>query len=561
VPWGLALSAGWGGGIAAIIQAYCLASAFEAALALHPGSQPWMPFLVGYLLSGITRAICSWGEDVYCRLASGKVIISLRKQLLEAFSSGYLFFAEQHQSGDIIHTVLSGVDSMDAFVGRYLPQRFITIIVPLTILTVVFSQDLISGSIFLLTAPLIPFFQYLIGRTAEQASRRQWHTLVVLNARFFDMLQGMATLKAFRGSREGEDIIHQVSDQYRQATMGTMRIAFLSSLATELAAAMSTAVIAVSIGLRLLYGKMDLGYALFVLVLTSVFFYPLRQFGACYHASLTGRKALERIGEFLLLSNKKSYPSYLESSLPSETDICFQNVDFSYSSAMPILQDACFTLKAGKMYVLCGSSGSGKTTILHLLLGLVPPAKGAITVGGIPLANLSREEWFGYITFLPQRPYLFYGSVMDNLLLAKPNATKEEVKQATERAGADEFIRELPDGYQTLLGERGFRLSGGEAQRIALARVFLRNSALMILDEPSTGLDPELEWYLEQSIHAMRQGRTIIWITHHLDVLGIADEVLLLSEGKIVAQGAHSFLMKTNAEYRRFLAENWSSQA
>ncbi len=341
---------------------------------------------------------------------------------------------------------------------------------PLIILVVVFPLDWLTGLIFLLTAPLIPLFMVLIGKEAEKRTSRQWRLLGRLSTHFLDVLQGLRTLKAFGLSKRQGRVIRSVSEEYARVTLGVLRVAFLSALALELLATISTAIVAVQIGLRLLYGQITFVESLFILILAPEFYFPLRQLGAAYHSGMDGIAAAGRI--YALLETNSELQTGGTAPVPAlETggEIRFEEVHFAYQQGdRPSLQDVSLSIPLGGHTALVGASGAGKSTLFSLLMGFIQPDAGRIVVDGVPLSEIEMNAWRAQVSWVPQFPYLFHQTVAENILVARPGASRTEVIKAAQKANAHEFISNLPKGYDTMIGERGVRLSGGQAQRSGL---------------------------------------------------------------------------------------------
>src|SRR5690606_31105200 len=329
-------------------------------------------------------------------------------------------------------------------------------------------------------------------------SRAQWRALSRMSAHFLDALQGLPTLKLFGRSRAEIERIRVISDQFRDTTMSVLRVAFLSALVLELLSTISVAIVAVEIGLRLLYERMTFADAFFVLVIAPEFYLSLRMLGTRFHAGMSGFAAAERI--FAVLETPPpAAPDAPPAALPERiTTVRFERVAFAYDAGeRPALNGVSFEIRHGEKVALVGPSGAGKSTIVQLLLRFIEPGGGQITVDGVPLALIPADVWRTQIAWVPQRPHLFQTTIADNIRLARPDAPLEDVVRAAEQAHADEFIRAMPQGYATPIGERGARLSGGQAQRIALARAYLKDAPLLLLDEPTANLDAETEALLQ----------------------------------------------------------------
>lgn len=334
--------------------------------------------------------------------------------------------------------------------------------------------------------------------------------------------------------------------------MKVLKVAFLSALVLEIVATISIAIVAVEVGLRLLYGRMDFESALFLLILAPEFYLPIRLLGTLYHAGLEGVAAAERI--FEILETPLTAPAILKEQCPdlSSATIRFQDVHYAYDNGnRPALNGVSFAIPPGQKIALIGPSGAGKTTISNLLLRFIHPDSGKILIGEDDLSTLAPEHWREKIGWVSQKPYLFHQSIAENIRLANPDAPMSNIIEAARQANIHEFIESLPEGYDTVAGEQGARLSGGQAQRIALARAFLKDAPFLILDEPTANLDPQLEAQIRQSLKKLMAGRTVLLIAHRLNTVLDADQIIVMAEGKIREQGTHQTLLKKGGLYRQ----------
>jgi len=511
--------------------------------------------LTALLIVVLMRAAVSYGGEVTALRAAATVKSQLRSALTaRALRLGPGWLGSQ-RAGEIATLSTRGLDGLDSYFARYLPQLVLGVLVPIAVLARVAAADWISAVVIAVTLPLIPVFAVLVGWHTKAQTRRQWRLLAILGGHFLDVVEGLPTLKVFGRARAQEAVIAKVTDDYRRTTMATLRVAFLSALVLELAAAVATALVAVEVGLRLLYGHLGYETALLVLLLTPEAFLPLRAVGAQFHASMEGAAAAGRAFEILDTPvpdgpTGRAAPPTVTAAAPTVTaaaptvtadlrvaEIRLSGITVIYPDRpRPALDGVSLTIAPGERIVLTGPSGAGKSTLLALLLRFVTPAAGTIEAGGADLAATDLEQWRRQIAWVPQQPYLFSGSAADNIALGQPGASRGAVGRAARLAGAAEFIDSLPSGYDTPLGERGLRLSAGQRQRIALARAFLRDAPLLLLDEPTAHLDPAGARLVASALDTELADRTVILISHGRGWSGGAGgRALNLDHGTLVA--------------------------
>jgi ATP-binding cassette, subfamily C, bacterial CydD len=494
------------------------------------------------------RALCVYGSTATATRAAIAVKAQLRSRLIRHVLRLGPAWLAGNRAGAITTLASSGLDSLDPYFASYLPQLVLAVAVPITVLIVVTATDWLSGLIIALTLPLIPVFAVLIGQRVKSRASRQWRLLARLSGHFLDVVQGLPTLKVFGRARAQEQVIGDVTMAYRASVMATLKVAFLSALVLELSAALATALVAVEVGIRLLYGHLGYSTALLVLLLTPEAFLPLRTAGAGFHASADGTAAAAEVFELLDTSATTSpQPAGRSRSRSAVADlrtdtITLDGVSVVYPGrAEPALDQVSLAIAPGELITVTGQSGSGKTTLLNLLLKFTPAATGTISVGGTNLADTAADSWRAQVAWLPQRPWLFPWSVAQNIALGRPAASRADVERAAGLAGAAGFIEALPHGYDTALDEGAVRLSAGQRQKIALARLFLRDAPLVLLDEPTAHLDPVSAAEIDSAIGTLMTGRTVIWITHRASAAFGRERRLVLRDGVVTEPAVVAF--------------------
>jgi ATP-binding cassette, subfamily C, bacterial CydCD len=555
-PLIITIAASFLGGILTIGQAWTLSRVINGVFLDQLLLGDVWPALRSLLFIIAGRAFLSWVSDFTASTVAIRVKTDLRERLFAHLFKLGPAYARGERTGELSSTVVEGVEALDAYYSQYLPQLVVSALVPLSILFFVFPIDVLSGVVLLLTAPLIPFFMVLIGKVAESLTKRQYETLSRLSAHFLDSLQGLTTLKYFGASKSHVKTIARVSDNFRDTTLGVLRVTFLSAFVLELIATISTAIVAVEIGLRVLYGQMPFQPALFVLILAPEFYLPFRMLGLRFHAGMAGTSAAKRIYTILDLPLPIGSESAQPMPATAPASIVFESVTFTYpGETQPALKDIRLHLRAGQRVALVGASGAGKSTLASLLLRFAEPDKGCINIDGLNLNSLSADSWREHIAWVPQKPYLFHDTIAANIRIADPHATHEQVAAAADAANLRNFIESLPDQYETIVGEAGARLSSGQAQRLALARAFLKDAPILILDEPTSSLDPEQEALLEEAVSRLMAGRTVLTIAHRLNTVFSADQIIVLEAGRVVENGTHAELLRQAGVYSRMVSQ------
>ncbi|MGN6173230.1 MAG: thiol reductant ABC exporter subunit CydD [Streptosporangiaceae bacterium] len=519
-----------------LAQAGLLARALAGA-APGVGAVALWPVLVSLLAVVLARAVAVYGGEVAALRASASVKSQLRRRLAaQVLRLGPAWLGGQ-RTGEIATLATRGLDALDPYFARYLPQLVLACLVPLAVAVRVALADWISALIIVVTLPLIPVFTVLVGLPARVRARRQWLLLARLGGHFLDVVEGLTTLKLFGRARPQAEVIGRVTDEHRTATMSVLRVAFLSALVLELTAALATALVAVEVGLRLLGGHIGYEAALLVLLLTPEAFLPLRAVAMHFHASMEGMAAAGRVCDLLDIKLPRTGEGPRASAAVdlAQQTITLDGVCLSYPGRdRPALDGVSLTIAPGERIAVSGASGAGKSSLLALLLRFVEPSDGRIEAGGLPLDSIAMDAWRRQIAWVPQYPALMSGSVAANIALGQASVSRDAIAFAAGLAGADGFIRALPHGYDTPLGERGLRLSAGQRQRIALARAFLRDAPLLLLDEPTAHLDPVTAGQILDAVERLMAGRTVILVSHGIRWPGGADRTLTLDGGRVV---------------------------
>ncbi|MGP3991031.1 thiol reductant ABC exporter subunit CydD [Streptomyces sp. 3N207] len=469
----------------------------------------------------VARGLVSWLTELAAHRSGAAVKSQLRVRLLERATALGPGFLTTQRTGELTTLATRGIDALDDYFARYLPQLGLAVVVPAAVLARIVTADWVSAAIIVVTLPLIPVFMALIGWATQSRMDRQWKLLARLSGHFLDVVAGLPTLKVFGRAKAQADNIRTITGDYRRATLRTLRLAFLSSFALELLATISVAIVAVSIGTRLVHGELDLHTGLLVLILAPEAYLPLRQVGTHYHAAAEGLAAAESVFEVL----ERPAPAHGSARVDvREAPLTLEGVAVRHEGrAGYSLPPTDLVLRPGETVALTGPSGGGKSTLLSVLLGFTPPTEGRVLVGGTPLDAVDLAAWHQQIAWVPQHPYLFAGTIAENVRLARPDADEGAVARALADAGAPDLDPALE------LGESGAGLSAGQRRRVALARAFLADRPLVLLDEPTAALDGATEAAVLTAVRRLTRTKTVVLVTHRPALLAAADRVLELS--------------------------------
>jgi thiol reductant ABC exporter CydD subunit len=511
-----------------VAQAWLLATAVSGAFIDHKGLAQLKVPVALLFLAVFGRALVGWLSERMADRASARAKSELRQALMERVARLGPSGLDRQRSGGLTVLATSGIDALDAYFARYLPQVFLAVIVPVTVIIVALGADWISAVIIAVTVPLIPLFMALVGQTTKEKMGRQARHLQRLAGHFLDVVAGLPTLKVFGRAKAQAQAIADMTDQYRLATMDTLKVAFLSSLILELLATISVALVAVAVGLRLLGGHLRFSTALFVLILAPEAYLPLRLLGTNFHASAEGMKAADDV--FAVL--EQPVPDRGTSAdVPdaARSVLRIKGLEVVYPGRqVPALRLPNLRVEPGEVVAVAGPSGCGKSTLLSVLLCLTTASAGSVHIGERDLAELDPDLWRAQVSWIPQRPHLFARTIAENVRLSRPDASDGDVRGAIARVGLDQVVERLPQGLSTVLGTGGAGLSTGERQRVALARAFLRDAPVLLLDEPTANLDGQTEEAVLTAVRTLMVGRTVVIAAHRPSLLTLADRVISL---------------------------------
>ncbi len=517
-----------------LVQAELIARGIAGAFLDGTGLGALAPLLIGLVAVVAGRAALSWAGEVAAHRASTDVIRQLRARLVDHV----LRLGPRHRdlppTGELGTLATRGLDGLEGYFSRYLPTLLVAAVVPAVVTVRILAADWVSGLVVALTVPLVPIFMILVGLHTERSTRRQWRTLAVLGHHFLDLVAGLDVLVAFGRARRQSDRLRSLAEDYRRATMRTLRVAFLSALVLELLATLSVALVAVSVGLRLVEGRLDLVTALVVLVLAPEVYLPLRAVGARFHDAAEGLAAATEV--FAVLETAPiAGTGRVPAPDPARVPVRLRGITVEGRGGR-VLDGFDLTLVPGTLVGIRGPSGAGKSTLVDLLLGLRRPDAGRIEIGWVEdgwvdLADIDRDAWLRRVAWVPQRPVLLAGTVADNIALGDPDTTPNRI-----RAAADAAALDVP--LDTLVGEDGTGLSTGQRRRVALARAVLADRSLLLLDEPTEGVDAATATAILAALPAVTAGRTTLLVSHRAEVLAACDHVVDLPHGRTSAQVA-----------------------
>ncbi|QWG38690.1 thiol reductant ABC exporter subunit CydD [Bacillus mycoides] len=475
-----------------------------------------------------------------------KTGFALRKQLIEAYFTLGPRFVQTNGTGHLVTLSIEGIEKFKTYIELTIPKMIRSSIVPGLIVLYVLTLDIKSGIILVVTIPIVIIFMILLGLAAQKMADSQYETYRVLSNHFVDTLKGLETLKYLGKSKQHEGKIEKVSKRYRKATMRTLRVAFLSSFALDFFTSLSIAFVAVGLGIRLIDGTIILLPALTILILAPEYFLSIKQVGANYHATLDGQLAMEQIEEILQKQKEiEKKDSNVDIVWNSSSSLKLQDVKVNNDeSEKAILEGIDFTWQGNGAIGIIGESGAGKSTLIDVLAGFLPPSGGKMLVNGVEIGESTREDWQKNIAYIPQQPYIFPLSLKDNICFYETNTIDEEVERVINEVGLRSLVASLPHGMYERIGEGGRMLSGGQEQRVAMARALLSKKPIILLDEPTAHLDIETEFEIKQSMLRLFEGKLVFLATHRLHWMKQMDHILILNKGEIKESGTYEELLK-----------------
>ncbi|MFE0559338.1 thiol reductant ABC exporter subunit CydD [Paenibacillus sp. NPDC058910] len=564
-------------GAAMIGQAALLAEAVQRIFVQRASFSSVVVILGALLAVMAARTLLSYGNGIIGLHMAASAKTEMRAAVLRKLAHASVASTLRGQTGGKVSVALDAVDEADSYFSQYMPRMIEAAIIPVLILVIVFTKHMNSGLIMLVTAPFIPIFMVLVGLKTKNKSEVKFAQLAEFSGTFLDSLQGLVSLKLFGRTDHQQQEIERSSLGYRDATMGILRIAFTNTFMLESIVMLSIGVVALELALQLLVFKsLSFHIAFLILLLVPEFYSLLKNTGTAFHSGRTSMGAVRKVEEMLTETReagavtdgqegagKKDRTNRGDqmdtADKPEKADlglirmppsIELRDVRFRYAPDSFELAAGSMSFGPGEQIAIVGKSGSGKTTLLHVIAGLLAPTSGEVLVNGRPLAGYDEAHWFDHVSYITQHPYIFAGTFADNIAIgAGREASRGEVVQAAEAAGLAAVAAELEQGYDTFVGEGGRGLSGGEKQRLALARAFLKRPAVILFDEPTVGLDLHTERVLQRSIAELASKATMITVAHRLYTIRHADRILFMDNGVLLDSGRHDELLARLPQY------------
>lgn len=522
-----------------------------------------LPYFFMFICLFATRHLLQWLKERLSYRFAEKTAFSLQKKLLSKLFEIGPNKVSKNGTGNIITLALEGIPNFRKYLELFIPRFISMLFIPVIILLYVFYSDILSGIVLTITMPVMIVFLALLGLAAKKKVNDQMETYQLLSRHFVDSLRGIVTLTYLGRSKSHTKAIATVSNKYRIATNRTLRVAFLSTFSLTFFSSLSVAVLAVELGVRLINGTTGLETALAMLILAPEYFAPVREFGNDFHATMDGKEAGKQINELLsedslpVVNETLAIPKWNKESTLTVNQLTKRSNDENRN----LLENVRFKVSGYKKVGIIGASGAGKSTFIDLISGFTIPNESDIKINGISLPHFSVTEWQRQLSYIPQHPYIFSGSIAENISWNKPKATIEEIKNVVNITGLTELINRLPNGLEEKIGQGGRSLSGGEEQRISLARALLTDQPILILDEPTAHLDIETEHEIKQMILPLMENKLVFFATHRLHWIKNMDIIFVINEGKLVEIGTHEELFEKKGHYFHFIGGNIQNEA
>jgi ATP-binding cassette, subfamily C, bacterial CydD len=536
-----------------ILQSLAVAGVLQKVLSGNPYSDIFLLIAILIILI-MFRSILIFVNDWVSSITASRISISLRDRLYDKLidlGPGWLL---TQKSGVLQATIIDGSEALQNYFGRFLPQVLISITAGVIVVALLFSIDPVIGLV-MGTVIVVTLLQPVIVWRGMGTKQRIWFVVMPqLFSEYLDNLQGIVTLKSFSASRYHGEKLYRKTDDLLKTEIGINADEIVWSLPFSLVFAMGSAV-AITIGaFRMNAGALSIGGLLLVLLLVGEALRPISELRKTFHFSIKGMGAAEGVLDILEAEPpvREDHSSIISKAL--EPSVSFENVTFRYRKEdMPAIDHLTYTVRPGEHIALVGRSGSGKTTAISLLLRFNDPQEGVIRIGGQDTRRIPLEKLRAQFAVVSQDSYLFHGTIRENLLLAKPDALDIELDEAVKAASGFNFIHALPQGYDTIVGERGLKLSGGERQRISIARALLKNAPILILDEATSSVDIENESLIQEALSKITHGRTTIIIAHRLSTIRNVDTIYVLEKGQMIEKGTHDELVKVDGAYHSLI--------